>query len=145
MLSTLAPVANECCIGPYFPRKPGKEDFVLAFQILMNTPGFSILARQTYYDQGQPEFDRPLTSRFDEGDAILVFEEVFVPDDRLVVNGDLEAYNSMIRLGVGYTAIQATTRSTMKLRSLTGLATAIARANGRDKTPRFQAASLRHW
>ncbi|MFT7654279.1 MAG: 4-hydroxyphenylacetate 3-monooxygenase [Limisphaerales bacterium] len=139
MLSTLAPVANECYIGPYFPRKPGEEDFVLAFQIPMNTSGFSILARQTY-DQGQPEFDRPLTNRFDEGDAILVFEEVFIANDRLIVNGDLEAYNSMIRLGVGYTAIQATTRSTMKLRFLTGLATAIARANGRDKTTRFQAA-----
>jgi aromatic ring hydroxylase len=46
----------------------------------------------------------------------------------------------MINARPGYTAIQACTRSTMKLRFLAGMATAVARANGRDKTPRFQAA-----
>jgi len=35
MLSTLAPVANECYVGPYYPRKPGEEKFVLAFVVPM--------------------------------------------------------------------------------------------------------------
>lgn len=139
LLSTLAPVANECYIGPYFPRKAGEEDFVLAFQLPMNAPGLSILARQTY-DNGQNSFDRPLTSRFDEGDAILVFDKVFVPNERLIVNGDLEAYNGIMQFGAGYMVIQACTRSTMKTRFLTGMATAVARMNQRDKTPKFQAA-----
>ncbi len=139
MLSTLAPIANECYIGPYFPRKPGEEDYTLAFQLPMNAPGLSIMARGSF-DKGHGKFDRPLTSRFDEGDAILFFDNVFVPNERLVVDGDLEAYNGMLQVGIGYTAIQATARSTMKLRFLAGLATAISRANGRDKTPRFQAA-----
>jgi aromatic ring hydroxylase len=138
MLSTLAPVANECYIGPYFPRKPGEEDYILAFQIPMNSPGLAIMARESF-DKGQGNFDRPLTSRFDEGDAILMFDKVFVPNNRLIVNGDIEAYNGMLLAGVGYTGIQACTRSTMKLRFLAGLATVVARANGRDKTPRFQA------
>lgn len=139
MLSTLAPVANECYIGPYFPRKPGEDDFVLAFQLPMNTPGLSIMARESF-DRGQGTFDRPLTSRFDEGDAILFFDNVFVPNDRIIIDGDLGAYNGMLLAGIGYTGIQACTRSTMKLRFLAGLATVVARANGRDKTPRFQAA-----
>lgn len=143
MLSTLAPVANECYVGPFFPRKAGEEDFALAFLIPMNAPGLSILARESFdrsEDRAQGTFDRPLSSRFDEGDAILLFDRVFVPNDRLVVNGDIDAYNTMMKLATGYTFVQACTRSTMKLRFLTGLATAIARANGRDKTPRFQAA-----
>ncbi|ATE58647.1 4-hydroxyphenylacetate 3-hydroxylase N-terminal domain-containing protein [Thauera sinica] len=143
MLSTLAPVANECYIGPFFPRKAGEEDYALAFLLPLSAPGLSILARESFdrgEDRHQGSFDRPLTSRFDEGDAILVFDKVFVPADRLIVNGDIDAYNGMMQAGVGYTTIQATTRSTMKLRFLTGLATAIARANGRDKTPRFQTA-----
>lgn len=143
MLSTLAPIANECYIGPFYPRKPGEEDFALAFQLPMNAPGFSILARESFdrgADRGLGRFDRPLSSRFDEGDAILVFDRVFVPNDRLVVNGDVDAYNSMLQMGVGYTTLQACTRSTMKLRFLTGMANVVAKANGRDKTPRFQAA-----
>lgn len=138
MLSTLAPVANEVHVGPYFPRKPEEKDYALAFQIPMNTPGLSILARESFY-RGQSQFDRPLSSRFDEGDAILMFENVFVPDECIIVDGDVEAYNGMLRTGVGYTQLQACTRSMMKLRFLTGLAVQIAKATGRDKTPKFQA------
>jgi 4-hydroxyphenylacetate 3-monooxygenase len=139
MLSTLAPVANECYVGPYYPRKPGEEKFALAFVVPINVPGLSILARESFH-RGQDTFDRPLSSRFDEGDAILMFDRVLVPHERMIVDGDLEAYNGMINARPGYTAIQACIRSTMKLRFLAGVATAIARANGRDKTPRFQAA-----
>lgn len=139
MLSTLAPLANECYIGPFYPRKPGEEDFAIAFLMPMNAPGLSILARESFH-RGSSKFDRPLTSRFDEGDAILVFENVFIPNERLIVNGDIEAYNGMRRASVGVTLLQACTRSTMKLRFLTGLSAAISRTNGRDKTPRFQSA-----
>jgi 4-hydroxyphenylacetate 3-monooxygenase len=139
MLSTLAPVANECYVGPYYPRKPGEEKFALAFVVPMNAPGLTTLARESFH-RGQDAFDRPLSSRFDEGDAILMFDRVLVPHERVIVDGDLQAYNGMINARPGYTAIQACTRSTMKLRFLAGIATAIARANGRDKTARFQAA-----
>jgi len=139
MLATLAPVANECYVGPYYPRKAGEEKFVLAFVVPMNAPGLSILARESF-DRGQDTFDRPLSSRFDEGDAILMFDRVLVPHERVIVDGDLQTYNGMIITRPGYTSIQACIRSTMKLRFLAGMATAIARANGRDKTPRFQAA-----
>jgi aromatic ring hydroxylase len=139
MLSTLAPVANECYVGPYYPRKAGEEKFMLAFLVPMNAPGLTILCRESFH-RGETSFDRPLSSRFDEGDAILMFDRVLVPRERMIVDGDIEAYNGMLTARPGYTPLQATIRSIMKLRFLAGLATAIARANGRDKLPRFQAA-----
>jgi aromatic ring hydroxylase len=69
-----------------------------------------------------------------------MFDKVFVPRERVIVDGDIAAYNAIMGTRPGFTALQACTRSTMKLRFLVGLATAVARANGRDKTPRFQAA-----
>lgn len=139
MLSTLAPVANECYVGPYYPRKAGEEKFALNFMVAMNAPGLSILCRESFH-HGQSRFDRPLSSRFDEGDAILMFDRVFVPNDRVIVDGDIEAYNGILGARPGYTSLQACTRSTVKLRFLAGIALCIARANGRDKTARFQAA-----
>ena len=139
MLSTLAPVANECYVGPYYPRKAGEEKFMLAFLVPMNAPGLTILCRESFH-RGETSFDRPLSSRFDEGDAILMFDRVLVPHERMIVDGDIEAYNGMLTARPGYTPLQATIRSIMKLRFLAGVATAIARANGRDKLPRFQAA-----
>ena len=139
MLSTLAPVANECYVGPYYPRRAGEEKFMLAFVVPMNTPGLTTLCRESFH-RGESTFDRPLSSRFDEGDAILMFDRVLVPHERMIVDGDIEAYNGMLQARPGYTPLQATIRSILKLRFLAGLATAIARANGRDKLPRFQAA-----
>ncbi len=139
LLSTLAPVADESYVGPYFPRKAGEEDYAVCFSVPLNAPGLKILARETYH-RGQGLFDRPLSGRFDEGDAIIVFEDVFVPAERVMVGGDVDAYNAIVPLMPGYLGIQAMVRSSAKLRFLTGLASTVARANGRDKTPRFQTA-----
>ncbi|MBL6652010.1 MAG: 4-hydroxyphenylacetate 3-hydroxylase, partial [Reyranella sp.] len=84
MLSTLAPVANECYVGPYYPRKSGEEKFMLAFLVPMNAPGLTILCRESFH-RGETSFDRPLSSRFDEGDAILMFDRVLVPHERMIV------------------------------------------------------------
>ena len=95
----------------------------------MNAPGLSILARESFH-RGEDAFDRPLSSRFDEGDAILMFDKVLVPHERMIIDGDLEAYNGMLSARPGYTPIQATIRSTMKLRFLAGIAHRTAEING---------------
>ncbi|MCC6706913.1 MAG: 4-hydroxyphenylacetate 3-hydroxylase [Gammaproteobacteria bacterium] len=137
LLSTLAPVANEVLVGPYQPRLPGEEDKCLLFSLPMNSPGLTIVCREPYSDN-RSVFDRPLTSRYDEGDAVLLFDNVFVPDERVILAGDLHAFNNLIPLYPGYTTMQAVARSTAKLRFLTGVAALAARVTGRDKLPRYR-------
>lgn len=137
MLSTLAPVAEEIVVGPFVPRRPGEEKFALAFAVPASTPGLKIVCREPY-DTGRGVFDNPLTSRFEEGDAVLIFDDVVVPRERVFVGGDVEAYNGLIPNGPGYTGLQAAVRGTAKLRFLTGLAGVVARVNGRTKSPRHQ-------
>jgi aromatic ring hydroxylase len=137
LLSTLAPLANEVYVGPFMPRRPDEADKALIFALPIATEGLKVICRESY-DAGRSGFDRPLSSRFDEGDAILVFDNVFVPDERLIVDGDVEAYNAVVRNLPGYFIMQAVTRSAAKLRFLLGLACTAARATGRDKSPRYQ-------
>lgn len=137
LLSTLAPIANECYVGPFYPRQAGEADFAVVFTMPMNADGLKIVARESY-DKGRSLFDRPLTGRFDEGDAILVFDNVFIPDERVMIAGNIDAYNSLIGRAPGYVGVQATARSTAKLRFITGLCELVAQANGRAKSPRFQ-------
>ncbi|WP_406724435.1 4-hydroxyphenylacetate 3-hydroxylase N-terminal domain-containing protein [Streptomyces sp. GD-15H] len=137
LLSTLAPVANEVFVGPYVPRRPGQEDYALVCTLPLDAPGLSIVCRQAY-DRGDGLFDTPLSGRFDEGDAILVFDDVFVPQGRVVVAGDLDAYNNVVRGAVGYGPLQGAARSTAKLKFLAGLATVAARTTGRADSPRYQ-------
>ncbi|MFC9854943.1 4-hydroxyphenylacetate 3-hydroxylase family protein [Streptomyces prasinus] len=137
LLSTLAPVADEVFVGPYVPRRPGQEDYALVCTLPLDAPGLKIVCRQAY-DRGDGLFDTPLSGRFDEGDAILVFDDVFVPEDRVVVAGDLDAYNNVVRNAVGYGPLQGAARSTSKLKFLAGLATVAARTTGRASSPRYQ-------
>ena len=137
MLSTLAPFANELWVGPFYPRRPGEEDYALCFAMPMGTPGLRFLCREPY-DLGRGLFDRPLSSRFDEEDALAIFDDVLVPWERVFVAGDLTAYNDLVPSVPGLTFLQAATRGLVKLRFLIGLVARLAEAIGRDSDPHHQ-------
>lgn len=137
MLSTLAPVSDELWVGPYMPRKPGEEDYALCFAVPVATPGLKFVCREPY-DTGRSWFDRPLSSRFDEGDAIAIFDDVSIPWERVFAARDLEIYNLMMPAYPGTMGLQAVIRATVKLRFLTGLACLVAEAVGRTELPRYQ-------
>src|SRR5215510_5704939 len=138
MLSTLAPFSNELWVGPFYPRKRGEEPYTLCFAIPMDTPGLKFICREAY-DSGRSTFDRPLSSRFDEEDALAIFDDVLVPSERVFINGDIEASNYILGKAPGYALLQATVRGTVKLRFMAGLACHVAEAIGRTALPHVQA------
>lgn len=137
MLSTLAPISDELWVGPYMPRRAGEEDYALCFALPMATRGLKFVCREPY-DTGRSSFDRPLSSRFDEGDAIAIFDDVLVPWERVFAARDLEIYNLMGPAFPGTMTLQAVVRGTVKLRFLTGLACLVGQAIGRTEMPRYQ-------
>ncbi len=68
-------------------------DFALMFIAPMNTPGMKLICRPSYElvagIAGSP-FDYPLSSRFDENDAILVMDKVFIPWENVLIYRDFE-------------------------------------------------------
>jgi 4-hydroxyphenylacetate 3-monooxygenase oxygenase component len=138
MLSTLAPFANEMWVGPFYPRRPGEEAYALCFALPMDTPGMKFICRETF-DAGRSTFDRPLSSRFDEEDALAIFDDVEVPYERLFINGDIEIINGVLPRTPGYAMLQATIRGMVKLRFLAGLACHLAEAIGRADAVHVQA------
>ena len=138
MLSTLAPFANELWVGPFYPRRPGEEAYALCFAIPMDTPGLKFICRETF-DSGRSRFDRPLSSRFDEEDALAIFDDVTVPWERVFINGDIDIFNGLMSRGPGYAMLQGGIRGMVKLRFLAGLACQLAEAIGRTDAPHVQA------
>ncbi|WP_448511102.1 4-hydroxyphenylacetate 3-hydroxylase family protein [Immundisolibacter sp.] len=137
MLSTLAPVSKELWVGPYMPRRPGEEDYALAFALPVATSGLKFIARDSYA-YGRSLYDRPLSERFDEGDALAVFDNVLVPWERVFIYRDVAAYNMCGPSFPGYLLLQANLRGRAKLRFMTGLACKVADVLGRSELPRYQ-------
>ena len=108
-LATLAPISDEVLVYPNRPRDPDEAGYAIAFAIPMNAPGLKIICRDLYAENADPE-RYPLTTRFDEVDAALIFDDVVVPWERVFVYKDAKLlaginyihtwgqYSTMLRL-----------------------------------------------
>lgn len=138
MLSTLAPFANELWVGPFYPRREGEEDYTLCFAIPCAAPGLKFICRETY-DTVRSDFDRPLSSHYDEQDSLAVFDDVTVPWERMFIYRDIAIFNSILVRRPGYAQLQGCIRGLAKLKLLAGLACHIAEAIGRAEAVHVQA------
>ena len=95
VLATLAPFADEIAVYPAAPLPQGADDYALSFCIPMGTPGLKFLCRDSM-SAPDNRFDHPLSGRFDEQDAFVIFDDVEVPRDRLFIDCNLTAYNTVM-------------------------------------------------
>ena len=111
------------------------ESMVVMFMAPMNTPGIKLICRPSYEmaaaATGSP-WDYPLTSRFDENDAIFILDHAFIPWENVFVHRDVERLKAFYpRSGFvnGFT-MQGCTRLAVKLDFISGLLYKAARATG---------------
>ena len=131
MLATLAPFANELLIYPGSDIRPQDGRYALSFAIPIATPGLRFICRDSYSKQRDP-YDYPLSSRFDEMDAVVIFDDVEIPSERVFLDGDTVGYSEVITdTGWrGHIMHQAFTRAWVKLNFALGLGHLIATATG---------------
>jgi 4-hydroxyphenylacetate 3-monooxygenase len=118
------------------------EDYALVFIAPMDTPGTKLLSRASYEQQAHSPFDHPLSSRFDENDAVLVFDDAFIPWENFLVYRNVELANRFYPASGFFNRynLQAATRLAVKLDFMTGLLARGLRANGTDEFRGVQAA-----
>ncbi|WP_158734822.1 4-hydroxyphenylacetate 3-monooxygenase, oxygenase component [Alteribacillus sp. YIM 98480] len=133
MLATFAPIADEVIIYPFPGFKPGDERYTLSFAVPIDTPGLRIVCREPAQNGKRPVFDHPLASRFEEMDAVLIFNDVLVPWNRVFVHNNLEAGNTVYaQTGLSQNTHQNGVRGLTKLRFAQQVASRIADAIGVD-------------
>ena len=133
MLATSAIMANEVFCSCIQPLQQGRDEpFALSFAVPMNAPGLRILSRKSYEEAAPSAFDNPLSHRFDENDAVIWFEDVRVPWDRVFIAGDTEMCARQFHATPAhvYQNYQSQIRLMVKLRFLAGIGRRIAEMNG---------------
>ena len=129
MLATLAPLSEEILVLPstVLKAEPAAEPFALSFAIQCNAKGLKFICRDAC-DAGGSRFDNPLASRFDEMDAVAVFDNVLVPWERVFLCGDVARYNALYA-GTGaavHMMHQVVVKNVAKSEFILGLAARIA-------------------
>ena len=90
MLGTSSVMADEVLVSCLQPLQPGEEDYALTFCVPMDHKGLKILSRKSYEGAAHSVFDNPLSSRFDENDAVIHFDQSKIPWDRVFVYRDID-------------------------------------------------------
>lgn len=136
ILATLGPFADELFVYPGQPLPRGTDPaYALAFAVPLATPGLVTVCRDHYGTPG-PAADHPFSSRFDEQDAFVVFDDVEVPWERVFVAGDVEVYNRLMADGWAANVMQQTSiRAAVKLEFAYELGTRMAEALGSGGRP----------
>src|SRR5436190_4773561 len=137
MLGTSAIMANEVFVANLQPLKPGEEDLAFSCALPMSAKGLRVLSRKSYEAAAVSIFDNPLSSRFDENDALLYFEDVKVPWERVFVHRDADMCRAQFHDTAGhiYQNYQSQIRLSVKLKFLCGLAHRITEAIGTNAMP----------
>ncbi len=142
MLGTAAVMADEILVGHIQPLAPGEEAYALSFAVPVATPGLRLLSRRSYERAAVSTFDCPLSARFDENDAVIHFEGVLVPWERVFVYRDADIaraqwHDTPAHVFQNY---QSQIRLMVKMRFLAGLGRRIAEVNGADRIPQVRSA-----
>ena len=135
MLGTGAAVADELFVSCIPPLGEGDEDYALSFVVPVGARGLKLYCRPPYGFDRSSVFDYPMSTRFDESDAIVVFDDVFIPWSDVFVFRDVKLLQAQFFETPAhiYGNNQAQIRLAVKLRFIAGLAAKVARMNGTDR------------
>jgi 4-hydroxyphenylacetate 3-monooxygenase oxygenase component len=129
MLATHGPTADELLVYPQPGIREGEERYVLAFGIPTSTRGLRFICREPFDSGAQSAWDHPLGARFEEPDAVCVFDDVLIPWDRVFLYGDVAMGNALFAQASirNHTGHQTAIRGLAKCQLVTGVAIALSR------------------
>jgi len=134
MLATL-PISDELMVFPSTLLKSAEEDAPYAFGLCIpnDTAGLRFICRESV-DYGRSHFDHPLGSRFEEMDAVVVFDDVFVPWENVFLYRDVARCNqAYARTGaVVHMTHQVVVKNIAKTEFLLGLASLLVSSIGAE-------------
>ena len=147
MLATL-PIADAIMVMPSTLLKSSADDAPYAFGFIIpsDTPGLRFICRESV-DYGRSHFDHPLSSRFEEMDALVVFDDVRVPWENVLLYRDVERCNTVYaRTGAAAgMAHQVVVKNIAKTEFVLGLASLLVSSIGVETYQHIQEKLAEIW
>lgn len=127
--TSYTPQADEVIVIPTRALAEGEEDWAIAFAVPVATPGVKLLCSDFLHAETD-EWTRPVSSRHRMVETLTVFDDVFVPAERIFLDGDAKRAGRLALEFVEYHRFTAVSYKLPLVDALVGLAAALAEANG---------------
>jgi 4-hydroxybutyryl-CoA dehydratase / vinylacetyl-CoA-Delta-isomerase len=121
--------ANELIVLPTRAMKEQDKDWAVAFAIPIDTPGLKLVA-SPYDSEPANEFERPLSADHKMIETTTIFEDVFVPWERVFMAGEWKAAGPLAHAFVRFHRFTAISYKLPLVDLLAGGAMLMARYNG---------------
>jgi 4-hydroxyphenylacetate 3-monooxygenase len=134
MLGTGSIMSDYVLVTVILPLRPGDEDYAISCVVPNAAPGLKLYPRRPYALGSTSVFDYPMSSRFDETDSLVVFDDVFVPWEDVFIYKNIELTAGQFTVTAAHVLgnTQAHIRSLAKLQFLTGLVKRCMDLSGRS-------------
>lgn len=127
-----AALGHHMMVMPTKTMKPGEEDYAIACAVPVNAPGVHI-TNTSYHPTGRDPRDFPVSSQESIPDSICIFDDVFVPNEHVFLDGPVE-HAAVFAHSLGlWERLGGTAFMVEQADELVGLAQLIAEANGSHK------------
>ncbi|MCO8610283.1 4-hydroxyphenylacetate 3-monooxygenase, oxygenase component [Burkholderia multivorans] len=135
LLATL-PFADEIALFParLMDNSDQSKPYAFGCALPTATPGLRFICRDSV-DYGFGAVNHPLSARFEEMDAVAIFDDVFVPWERVFCYRDIEICNSayMASGATAHMAYQVVCKNIVKTEFLLGLVCLMIEGSGLDR------------
>ncbi len=139
-LATGGAIADYIHLSCIHPLQPGDENYANCLVVPVAAPGVKLYPRRPFATTAGNSFDYPLSTRFDESDSYVVFDNVFVPWEHVFIyrNIQLSRDQWFKTPSHSYGNHQAQVRYVTKLRFMIGIAQRLNELTGNVGNPAVQ-------
>lgn len=140
-IATSVTMADWLFVSYITPLVEGDEAYAISLVVPVNAPGLRLYPRRPFATIATGVWDYPLSSRYDEIDATVVFDDVPVPWEQVFIYRDVNLVNAQFHETPSHTIanFQSLVRFGVKLEFMAGLAHALVEVQGAAGDPQVQA------
>jgi 4-hydroxybutyryl-CoA dehydratase/vinylacetyl-CoA-Delta-isomerase len=125
--------ANELIVLPTRAMGPDDKDYAVAFAVPLDTPGLTLVASPYLATKDKTEAEHPLSARRKMVETSTLFDDVFVPNDRIFMARQYEHAGELARGFVEFHRFTAISYKLPLVDALVGSALLAARVNGLER------------
>jgi len=124
--------ANELIVLPTRALREEDRDYAVAFAVPLDTPGLTLVV-SPYGDGEKQAFEHPISARHKMPETLTIFDDVFVPAERVFLDGEWQAAGPLAHTFVQFHRFTAVSYKLSLVDALVGAAALLADLNGLDK------------
>lgn len=129
-----APLSNEIIILPCRAMGEDDKNYAVSFGVSGNAEGLTLISAEPEIKEPGNFFDYPLSASVYINDALVIFDDVFIPNERIFMKGEWQFAGQLAYMFANFHRLSAETYKAIELELLTGTAVLMAEYNGDRKS-----------